>query len=256
MPARPPLTTVRTPLTRGTAAALRRSLGNYAGDVSRRVMDDLLDEVEGTLLSVLNPQQVARDGVTGTVTEGYNPATARQSIREALDKLGIEGFQERIDFAVKTSTEVARGAGRFVRDLDDTDVLPAWELVRQYDRKEPRLWRGDEGTEDKSLGSGFASRWYQAAQISGDVDAARMLIEHDRMIALKSSGIWQALGSEFDDSLGNPFPPFAFNSGMEVDEISHKECVDLGLLDEGEEVAAHGYDLENLFAPISQKEAA
>jgi len=51
------------------------------------------------------------------------------------------------------------------------------------------------------------------------------------MVALKSSGIWQALG-DFEDGLGNPYPPFAFNSGMILQDVERDEAVKLGVIDE------------------------
>ena len=48
------------------------------------------------------------------------------------------------------------------------------------------------------------------------------------MIAKKDSPIWQELGSE-DDGLGNPYPPFAFGSGMGWEIVSQSEIDELGL---------------------------
>lgn len=70
------------------------------------------------------------------------------------------------------------------------------------------------------------------------------------MVALKNSGVWEALGDGaggYEDTLGNSFPPFAFNSGMDCDEVSYQECVELGLLEEGEEVEGADIDPEDLF---------
>jgi hypothetical protein len=57
------------------------------------------------------------------------------------------------------------------------------------------------------------------------------------MVALKDDPIWQALGDGdggYDDTLGNPFAPFAFNSGYETLDVSRKESVSLGLIGENE----------------------
>ncbi|MBR5591986.1 MAG: hypothetical protein IKW38_05565 [Kiritimatiellae bacterium] len=53
------------------------------------------------------------------------------------------------------------------------------------------------------------------------------------MVALKTSPIWAALGQGaggFKDTLGNPYPPFAFGSSYEWSELSILEAQDLGLL--------------------------
>jgi tetratricopeptide (TPR) repeat protein len=58
------------------------------------------------------------------------------------------------------------------------------------------------------------------------------------MIALKSSGIWLALGDGaggHDETLGNPFPPFAVGSGFRTEGVDRKETEELGLLEPGEE---------------------
>jgi len=53
------------------------------------------------------------------------------------------------------------------------------------------------------------------------------------MIALKNSDIWDRLGDSntFPDALGNPYPPFAFNSGMGVEDVSRTEAEQLGVIE-------------------------
>lgn len=52
------------------------------------------------------------------------------------------------------------------------------------------------------------------------------------MIALKNSDVWDRLGDSntFPDALGNPYPPFAFNSGMDVADVSRAEAERLGVI--------------------------
>jgi hypothetical protein len=53
------------------------------------------------------------------------------------------------------------------------------------------------------------------------------------MVALKSSSVWQQLGDGaggYEDALGNPFAPFAFDSGMDTDEVSRDDVGKLGLI--------------------------
>lgn len=244
-------------LTQEQLRALKNSLENHARFVAGDALEEVLDTLRDGLLGILNPKQVRRDGAELPVTEGPTPASLRGELTQLLSRFGDgPAIAEEINlaFKLKTVLDVADGAGKFVREQTDVDEYPAWEFVRTYDRKEPRLWKGDEGTEDKCLGAGFASRWYQAAQQSGDVDAARMLLENNRMIALKSSGIWAALGS-FDDGLDNPFPPFAFNSGMDVEGVPYNECVQLGLIEDGEKPEGADFDFGKLFA-MPEREAA
>ena len=80
------------------------------------------------------------------------------------------------------------------------------------------------------------------------------------MIALKSSGIWQALGNGaggYDDALGNPFPPFAVDSGFDVDETSRDQAEKLGLLVKGEKakpakISSHDEMAERFAAKLRQ----
>jgi len=215
-----------------TEAALRRALAKYNGQISDDALKQLLQKFLDGIKTIAKPRIEDRSGTA--VEVGQTQTSLRADILQLLQKFNSpEGIAEalNIDFKIRTATEVVRGAGRFLLGQTDVDEYPAWELYRLYDRKVPRLWRGDEGTNDPSLGAAFASRWYAAAQAAGDADAARILQDEGRMIALKESEIWQQLG-EFDDGLGNPYPPFAFNSGMEVDGVPRKECIELGLLDE------------------------
>lgn len=223
---------------------------------ARTTIEGYLEEMRKVVGSVLNPDQVTRYDEDGralpqTVTEGFNPTTARVELKRALAKFGYEPDEEvegslqdlssdaRIDLVVKTNVELAQGAGRFVQqnlNEDVVDLWPALELVRFEERDEPRDW---------------PTRWRIAAQSVSDVKAQVALEFHGRMVALKSSGIWQALGDGaggYQDTLGNPYPPFAFRSGMWTEEVSRDEAIELGLIQEGEAAEGAEFDLESLMA--------
>jgi hypothetical protein len=215
-----------------------------------------LDQIQQAVGSILEPKQVVRSEERGalSVTEGLNPATAREQLRRTLQGFGFspaagtEGTikdlssDARINLVVKTNVELAQGAGKFVQgnlNEDVVDLWPAWELVRYEDRDKPRDWE---------------TRWKIAAEVSGDAKAMGCLGNMGRMCALKSSGIWQALGDGaggYEDTLGNPYPPFAFNSGMWTEDVSRDEAVELGLIGESEPARPAALDLGSLF-----KEAA
>lgn len=75
----------------------------------------------------------------------------------------------------------------------------------------------------------MAASWKAAGEATGWVGAAR-----GALVALKGSPIWAALGrgeGGWGDTLGNPFPPFAFNSGMEWFDAPRATCARLGLVD-------------------------
>lgn len=226
-------------------------------------MEGYLNRIKSAVGSVVQPKQETRFDEEGnplpeTVTTGYNPATAREALRRELRSLGYEPAEgtegtikdlssdARINLVVKTNTELAQGAGKFVQgniSQDAVDLAPAWELVRYEDRKMPRDWE---------------QRWRLAAQVAHDPQANACLELHGRMCALKSSGIWEQLGEGaggYTDTLDNPYPPFAFNSGMWVDDVFREDAEALGLLDVDSVAKAAAFDFASLFNPPAKGEA-
>lgn len=141
---------------------------------------------------------------------GYRPSD------EDKDTIKDLYSQSRLDIIMKTNAATARGyvQMKIATTPGALAAAPAWELYRQ---RNPR-----------GQGRDWPARWaaaYEAVSGSGAV-------EH-RMIALKTSPIWQALGDGaggFKDTLGNPYPPFAFNSGMRVRSVLRSDCEKLGLV--------------------------
>ena len=146
--------------------------------------------------------------------------------RAKLNELGFStvatGLQDprspaRLNLILKTNEQMAAGMAQ--RDLGADPLLakafPAWELVSGGYR---RVHRTD-----------WPRRW----QAAGDAVAWRGALKGKRMVALKTSPIWAALGQGaggFKDTLGNPYPPFAFGSSYEWSELSILEAQDLGLV--------------------------
>lgn len=93
------------------------------------------------------------------------------------------------------------------QDPDVLDAYPAQELIRVEQRKQPRL------------------NWPQRFQ-----DAGGTLVQ-GRMVALKNSPVWSAL-SRFQ----TPYPPFDYNSGMGLEDISRSDAEDLGLIQPNQKV--------------------
>lgn len=117
----------------------------------------------------------------------------------------------RADLQVRTLVDTAHGLGWQVQGMEPEvlDAYPAQELVRFITPKvKARDW---------------SARWAKAG--------GRFIGR--RMVALKTDEIWARLGdpSIFPDALGNPYPPFAFNSGMDVQDIERTEAEALGLID-------------------------
>ena len=123
------------------------------------------------------------------------------------------------DFNIRQAGEYARlMAGQ---DEGALEAYPAQELVREEQRMVPRPWR---------------DRWSQhgGRNFSG------------RMIALKSDPIWTEI-SRF----GSPFPPFDFNSGMGVEDVSRGDAEACGIInpDETPKRADVGFN-DNLQASV------
>lgn len=225
---------------------------------ARTLLTDLLDGYKKKVASILNPvteqraDRITPENPEGNVTTGLNPAQARTEIKDLLKSLGYSpdpnergtlkdlSSDARINLVIRTNTETAQGAGRFIQmnDADVVDEYPAQELVRFEQTQKQRDWE---------------TRWREAAAESGDDDAARVLDESGRMVALKASPIWDSLGNGaggYDDTLGNPYPPFAFNSGMWVQSVARDDAEALGLISPGQKAETHPLDLANLFSEI------
>lgn len=237
---------------RQLSAALRRQSFFSA----QTTLEGYLEDIRGTVADLLNPKTAPRaDRVTetnpeGNVTTGLNPATARLQLKEALAKYGYApepgqrdtlkdlASDARLNLVIKTNTELAQGAGFAVQSNDPAvrEAFPCWELYRLEDKEKPRDWE---------------SRWRIAAAVAPDVDAARVLEETGRMIARKDSQIWEELGAGaggYTDTLDNPYPPFAFNSGMWTIDVDWDEAEKLGLVNADTKVESNlPDDLAQLF---------
>ena len=200
---------------------------------ARTLITDLLEGYKDKVGKIINPKTVARED--GSLkTEGLDPATARLQIKQLQQELGmVKGdgsikdltSDKRINLVIETNRDVMQNLGWYIQGNDPAalDAFPAQELIRIEDREQKRDWR---------------NRFLVAAGNAGDTDAVRVLEETGRLIARKDSPIWEQLGStdNFDDALGNPFPPFAWGSGMDVRDISYSEALELGLIRAGEAV--------------------
>lgn len=101
------------------------------------------------------------------------------------------------------------------------DLFPAYELIRLESRNAPREWLDDWETAAESV------QWEGVSRDAFDVG---------RMLALKSSPIWPAIGSTalFDDALDVDHPPFRFSSGMGWRDVERAESIEAGLLSESQ----------------------
>lgn len=168
----------------------------------------------------------ARQGVSKIAASNLSPSEVRRDLRSVLSSVGYqpEEGQEgslqdltskrRLDLIIKTNVDQAKGYVSHLRATSGGAYLafPAYELIRVEERNLKRDW---------------SSIWRSAASRVSFEGVARGT---SRFVAFKTSPIWKAI-SRF----GNPFPPFDFNSGMGLRDVSKTECIELGLLKPSEE---------------------
>lgn len=243
----------------GARQAAAASLQKFSSVIAENILQQTVDDFFGGIQSILNPKQEERAPSTinsqpSTATIGATPQSLRADILEKLRGFGSApelAEKLNLDFKIKVAREVAQGAGRFVADQTNVDEYPAWELKRVYDRDVPR---GEEPTHPSDP---WPTRWVKAAESIEDGEDLIAILQHTgRMVALKDSPIWQALGDGaggYDDALGNPFAPFAFNSGFDTEGVSYNDCVEIGLLRQGQKPEPANYDWSKL---INLPEAA
>lgn len=129
--------------------------------------------------------------------------TARRSgIATGRGGLLDPGSAARAALIVDTNAAMAAGYARaeIANAYGARLAFPAQELVRVEPRRFPRNW---------------PAIW----QAHGGT------LHRGRMVALKDDPVWLRI-SRF----GHPYPPFDFNSGMGVEDVSRDEAVDLGVI--------------------------
>lgn len=167
-----------------------------------------------------------REVCAQVVGGGMSLADARMHLTRALRNMGHDtanarGIADpasvrRLNLIIETRTEMAANAARVNSQTAGTCyAFPAWELVRYELRKMPRDW---------------PARWKSAGDSVGWIGASQ---DFGSMVALKASPIWQAIGNGaggYRDTFGNPYPPFAYNSGMDWKGVKRARCIELGLI--------------------------
>jgi len=230
--------------------ALERSIQRYGDYISQDGIKKVVEKLKAGLQDVMNPQQV--NGVTKGETQGSLRGGLSNLINQYSTAEGL-GQAINLDFIIGTAAKIMGGAGRYIADNSTAQVAlyPAWAFSRLAQRDTPRGFRkGKGGVLIPVPDDDWPTRWQEAGELAGDDNWLPWEGEAQtgRGVALKTSGIWQALGDLRDDSLGNPFPPFAFNSGFGVSPVSRAECITLGLIDPKDEVTPPELNLEKLIS--------
>jgi len=229
-------------LTPRQTALLQKSLQKYSGEVSQRLLAKILDDFKSKL---------------ETASSMTDPAQLRGVLADLGGYVGNEDATAGIKFALKISQEVASGAGQFLNQnlsAEAVDEYPALEFKRLFSRNVPRGERiGPKGAIIEVPDEDWPTRWAAAGAAAEDSDWLPWEgdAQEGRGVALKSSAIWQALGDGeggFDDTLGNPYPPFAFNSGFMTLDLSRREAVKLGLIGADEPAEPAKLNYEKIFS--------
>lgn len=197
------------------AGVLRRSLFS-ARTTEQDYLDRLQELLEAFARGELNKADFTKAAQDALGAMGYDPEGEGADWNSMRDR----GSEARLSLILKTQVGQARSIARKSASAASPDFefdFPGWELRRGGDRRAPRDW---------------AARWRAAGAAVGWVGAAK-----GALVALKGSPIWDALGrgeGGYGDTLGNPYPPFAFNSGMDWFDADRATCARLGLVDENE----------------------
>ena len=135
---------------------------------------------------------------------GYQPLPGQEGTIKDLRSL------RRFNVALRTNLSLLAGWRQKEGGLRPAVLraTPAWELVRNGNRRIPRNW---------------LRRW----------EAVGGVVINGRMVALKQDLIWAELGNvlNFRDAIGVDYPPFAWGSGMGWRPVGFREAKALGLLD-------------------------
>ena len=152
-----------------------------------------------------------------------HPPSPEATEGEPSGKLTDPASERRLRLVLDTQCQMAESVARPTQQTEAVVAqYPGWELCRVGERRLPRKdWLARWSLAGNSVG------WEGAVQhpIYGDATAYGFL-------ALKSSPIWQALGDGvggFRDTLGNPFPPFCYSSGMAWLDADRETCERFGL---------------------------
>lgn len=185
--------------------------------------------------------QSLRSTLAQVVDGRINGARAREILLRKLDEIGYDaeagGFPgdegippaaagslrdlasaRRLKLILETNETVGYSLANLAR-ASDPDVMalqPGWRLIPGRYRKAPR--------------ADWEARWKAAGESVGWKGASRT-----EFTALKDSPIWAALGAGaggYRDTMGNPYPPFAWGSGLTWVDVDRDTCITLGILQE------------------------
>lgn len=164
-------------------------------DTCHKKIADLLSDAKNENGTITSRAEVVSAIMQAAKNNGLNTGSA---------SITNHGSVARASIIVDTNAAMAAGYASAIQSNSYGARLafPAQELVRIEERERKRDW----------------TRTWQ--QHGGHLYGGRM-------IALKGDPIWVKI-SRF----GNPYPPFDFNSGMGVEDVSFDEAVSLGVIED------------------------
>lgn len=198
--------------------------------------------------------QTIQDTVQDLASGKINQAKGRELLKESLDMLDYSaehGFpgdlevgvppaeegslqdlagEDRLNLILDTQAAQVANFGYFTQGQTPfaLHAWPCWELIRVSPRTVPRGERTVKGVIVPDPDNAWPARW---EKVGGTL--------HDgRMVARKDDSLWDVLGSSelFSDGLDQPYPPFAFNSGMGFRQVDREESIALGVIGANDQV--------------------
>jgi hypothetical protein len=228
---------------RRLAAAYRRQSLFAATLTKVEVLSELQQLLEGMAKGEINMADARLAMKQSLAFAGYDPETGFPGDQDKdippAERHSLQDLSgtRRLNLIIETNYRTA--ANRAFTEAGQTATrryqFPAWELVRIYTRRVPRGFKTTRAGMVPVAGEDWFSRWTAAGgSITQDGP------DRARMIATKDSPVWQALGDGvggYDDTLNNPFPPFAFQSGFGVREVHRKDAIRFGIIDGNEMIS-------------------
>ena len=197
-----------------------------AADILRRSVFSARMEVARHLAAI---REAVSQMLAGRIERGEAERLLLRSLAalghpaEGAESIADPASERRLKLILDTQCQMAKSVAQLSQQTESVvHQFPGWELCRVGERRLPRKdWLARWNLAGRSVG------WEGAVDhpIYGDATAYGFL-------ALKSSPIWAALGAGVGgvrDTLGNPFPPFAYSSGMDWLDADRETCERFGL---------------------------
>lgn len=192
-------------------------------EASAWIVGEVSAEVVGAYYSA------AADISAGKLT----PAEARRKVRALLDMAGYKAdpsggmYRDLRDGTARQKlildTNIKKAAGyAWYETVKGSLAYPAQRLVRMGSRQQPRDWSG---------------RWKTAYSSLSAEEKAKA--RPDMWVALTDCGIWARLSR-----WGDPYPPYDYASGMDVEPVDYDTAKALGLLPDAAAEEEHEADGE------------